>query len=296
MIAERREAMPQAVRADLRKAAAYGTGAGLCGWNCRHTFGPYIEGSPPVWSEEQLAELDTPKYEYNGKKLTEYEASQQQRYNERQIRRWKREESAMKAAGLDSSEAAAKVKEWKGRQQEFLAQTGFKRQYGREQVINTTKNVGISVDISAENGRIKSTTDGNGVLTLQISQTVQTIGKIDIQKYKCVTPEIMTDEVIITDERIGHIKERHPNDYERFCSYIPQIVEDPDYIIEANKPNTAVVLKEIQTSGEKFKLILRLKVDSDPDGYKNSIMSFWLIGDTTWRKTIKNKKVLYKRE
>ena len=278
---------------DFKKSTGYGTGAGLCGWNCRHTFGPYIEGSPPVWSEEQLAELDAPKYEYGGRKLTEYEASQQQRYNERQIRRWKRDEAAMQAAGLDSSEAAAKVKEWQGRQQEFLSRTGFKRQYGREQIINTTKNVGVSVDIFEENGRIKSTTDRNGA---SILQTVQTIGKIDIQKYKCVTPEIMTDEVIITDERIGHIKERHPNDYERFCSYIPQIVEDPDYIIEANKPNTAVVLKAIQTSGERFKLILRLKVDGDPDGYKNSIMSFWLIGDTTWRKTIKNKKVLYKRE
>lgn len=119
---------------DFKKSTGYGTGAGLCGWNCRHTFGPYIEGSPPVWSEEQLAELDAPKYEYGGKMLTEYEASQQQRYNERQIRRWKREEAAMQAAGLDSSEAAAKVTEWQERQQEFLAQTGFKRQYGREQI------------------------------------------------------------------------------------------------------------------------------------------------------------------
>ena len=121
---------------DFKKSTGYGTGAGLCGWNCRHTFGPYIEGSPPVWSEEQLAELNAPKYEYGGRKLTEYEASQQQRYNERQIRRWKREEAAMRAAGLDSSEAAAKVKEWQGRQQEFLAQTGFKRQYGREAIAN----------------------------------------------------------------------------------------------------------------------------------------------------------------
>lgn len=129
---------------DFKKSTGYGTGAGLCGWNCGHSFGPYIEGSPPVWSEEQLAELDAPKYEYNGKKLTEYEASQQQRYNERQIRRWKREEAAMKAAGLDSSEAAAKVKEWHGRQQEFLAQTGFKRQYAREQIaVANSKNRGI---------------------------------------------------------------------------------------------------------------------------------------------------------
>ena len=57
---------------DFKKSTGYGTGTGLCGWNCRHTFGPYIEGSPPVWSEEQLAELNAPKYEYGGKMLTEY--------------------------------------------------------------------------------------------------------------------------------------------------------------------------------------------------------------------------------
>ena len=128
----------------FRQSTGYGSGSGLCGWNCRHSFGPYIEGSPPVWSEEQLSELDAPKYDYNGKMLTEYEASQQQRYNERQIRRWKREEAAMKAAGLDSSEATAKVKEWQGQQQEFLSQTGFKRQYGREQIaVANSENRGI---------------------------------------------------------------------------------------------------------------------------------------------------------
>ncbi len=68
------------------------------------------------------------------------------------------------------------------------------------------------------------------------------------------------------------------------------------YIIEANKSNTAVILKEIEEQGEKFKLVLRLKVESDPAEYKNSIMTFWYIGDTTWRKSLKNKKILYKRE
>ncbi len=125
---------------------------------------------------------------------------------------------------------------------------------------------------------------------------VHTVGRIDRNIYKCITDDIVTDEVIITDERIQHIKERHPNDYERFYSYIPKIIENPDYIIEANKPNTAVVLKEIEEQGEKFKLVLRIKVESDPVEYKNSIMTFWHIGNTTWRKSLKNKKVLYKRE
>lgn len=125
---------------------------------------------------------------------------------------------------------------------------------------------------------------------------VHSVGKIDKNIYKCITEDIVTDEVIITDERIGHIKERHPNDYERFCSYIPEIIAHPDYIIEANKPNTGVILKEIEEHGEKFKLVLRIKVEGDPDEYKNSIMTFWHIGETTWKKSLKNKKVLYKRE
>lgn len=54
----------------------------------------------------------------------------------------------MKAAGLDSSEATAKVKEWQGQQQEFLSQTGFQRQYGRERVFGANPKAlpdGISV-------------------------------------------------------------------------------------------------------------------------------------------------------
>jgi len=125
---------------------------------------------------------------------------------------------------------------------------------------------------------------------------VQIVGRINIQIYRCVTDSIETDEVIITDERIQHIQERHPNDYERFMSYMPEIIQEPDYIISANKDHTAVILKEIVDNGEKFKLILRLRVKSDPSGYKNSVISFWHIGETTWKKTIKNKSILYKRE
>ena len=117
---------------DFRAATGYGRVDGLCGANCRHTFSPYIEGSPPVWSEEELKKLDEPKYEYNGQKLTEYEASQIQRNNERQIRRWQREYAAMEAAGLDTSEAATKIRHWQEEQNAFLKETGLERQYDRE--------------------------------------------------------------------------------------------------------------------------------------------------------------------
>ena len=61
-----------------------------------------------------------------------------------------------------------------------------------------------------------------------------------------------------TDERIQHIKEHHPNDYERFSKYFKDIVQTPDYIVSANRPQTALILKEINENGEKFKTALRL--------------------------------------
>ncbi|MBR4193561.1 MAG: hypothetical protein IKO68_00130 [Oscillospiraceae bacterium] len=105
---------------DFRSSTGYGTGAGLCGWNCRHTFGPYIEGSPRIWTDEKLEELSAPKYEYQGEKFTEYEARQKEKYFDRQITRWRREAEAMKAAGQDPAEAQAKVKAWERRKSDFV--------------------------------------------------------------------------------------------------------------------------------------------------------------------------------
>ncbi len=119
---------------DFRSSTGYGTGAGLCGWNCRHSFNPYVEGSPRAYSEKLLEEYNAKKYTYDGKKLTEYEASQVQRHYERQIRRWKRENAAMQAAGLDTTESAMKIHSWQKRQKDFIRQTGLKRQAEREQV------------------------------------------------------------------------------------------------------------------------------------------------------------------
>lgn len=119
---------------DFRTSTGYGTGAGLGGWNCRHSFGPYVEGSPRIWSEEELKKLNAKDYTYNGEAMTEYEASQQQRYFERQIRKAKREEIALEAAGQDASEAKARVAYYQKKQADFLDQTGLKRQYERENV------------------------------------------------------------------------------------------------------------------------------------------------------------------
>lgn len=40
-----------------------------------------------------------------------------------------------------------------------------------------------------------------------------TVGKIDVEKYRVVSPDIRTDEVIITEER-------HPGELERYAGYL----------------------------------------------------------------------------
>ena len=123
------------------------------------------------------------------------------------------------------------------------------------------------------------------------------IWEIDTHIYECVTNDIVTKEVIITDERIQHIIERHPDDYEDYYTYLKDIVEKPDYIIESNKPNTALILKEIILSEEKrFKTVLRLKTSADTPAYKNSVITFMKINDKEWSRLIRNKRILYKRE
>ncbi len=122
------------------------------------------------------------------------------------------------------------------------------------------------------------------------------VGKIDIEIYNCITKDITTDEVIITDERIQHIKEHHPNNYEQYYSYMRSIIENPEYIIEANKPNTALILKSFSNGNETFKTVLRLITSSDNSKFKNSIITFMKIIEKEWNRLLKNKKILYKSE
>ena len=75
-----------------------------------------------------------------------------------------------------------------------------------------------------------------------------------------------------------------------------EIVEAPEFIIEANKPNTALILKSFEEEGIPFKTILRLVTSSDNADFKNSIITFMKINEKEWERLIKNKKILYKSE
>ena len=111
---------------DFEQATGYGTGAGLCGWNCRHTFFAVFPelGDPPTWTEESLQELNARNIEYNGKLYTQYEVNQMQRARERNVRKWKKRYLAESAAGSDTTDSAMRLKAARQSLSEFAKATG----------------------------------------------------------------------------------------------------------------------------------------------------------------------------
>jgi hypothetical protein len=119
---------------DLRKATGYGKAWGLGGVNCRHNFHPYIPGTSRAYSKKQLEDFEAKNTEYNGKKYTEYEASQIQRGIEREIRKQKRVVASLEAAGQDASAERKALREAQKAYTDFSKQTGLKKQSARTQI------------------------------------------------------------------------------------------------------------------------------------------------------------------
>lgn len=157
----------------------------------------------------------------------------------------------------------------------------------------TIQNSKSNIEKSNDSGMIKAKDSNNNETVVD---DVHKIGKINIDIYKCVTEDITTDEVIITEKQIQHIKERHPNDYEMYFNYAKEIVENPDYVLQANKPYTAFILKHIVENGKNYQIILRLKTSDDPNEYKNSIITFLKVSDKRYNRYLRTKKILYKAE
>ena len=85
---------------------------------------------------------------------------------------------------------------------------------------------------------------------------VHIVGKIDKEIYRCITEDIRTNEVIITDNQIQHIKDRHPEVYNKVLSNIQEALRVPDYIIRDKHEYTGLVVKRIISAGRFFVLML----------------------------------------
>ena len=126
---------------------------------------------------------------------------------------------------------------------------------------------------------------------------VYKIGKIDREIYKCITEDIRTDEVIITDERIEHIRERRGDEfYARYSSLFDEILRTPDYIFREKREHTALVCKRIVEDEKYVNLVLRIAIETDNPEYKNSIITAIGESEKRFAQRLRNNIVLYKNE
>lgn len=267
---------------------------GLFHPNCQHDMAVYVPGQTDRRAGHDISAEGRRKDEQG------YNNRQKQRYYERMVRRWKRRQAAA-LTPEDEREARGHVAQWQKKLRTLTTEAHLRRKYERE---------GGRVTLSDEAKRLKPLQIGeSGSIikrTLEVEETapsstkesvadVHFLCKIDKDIYSCVTQDIATDEVVLTNERIQHIKDRHPEDYERYFIYIKRILQEPDYILE-DAPNTALILKEFKEDDRMFRLVLRLKTSSDPHQFMNSVLTFMKTNPKKWQQNIRNKKILYKRD
>ena len=121
------------------------------------------------------------------------------------------------------------------------------------------------------------------------------LGKINIEILKSEFGTLQTDEIIVTDERIDHIKIRHPEDYSLFATYGASSVSDPDFVIKDEK-NKGTVFMVKKLPNTNLNVVVRVVLESDDIKLKNSVMTFYRLRDKNLKKLIEKNALLYKKE
>lgn len=116
---------------ELVSVCGLGDVTGLCGANCYHDYLPFIPGvSVRTYTDEQLQEMiveeNTPK-EYYGKQYTTYEALQEQRRREREIRATRQQVRLLQEGGADEKTIILKKARYQGQLQNYV---DFSRKMG----------------------------------------------------------------------------------------------------------------------------------------------------------------------
>ena len=107
----------------LQSVCGLGTVTGLHGANCYHDYSPFIPGvSARTYSDDQLQEMldeeNTPK-DYYGKSYTTYEALQEQRKMERNMRATRQQVKLLQAGGADEKDVILKKAKYQGQLQKY---------------------------------------------------------------------------------------------------------------------------------------------------------------------------------
>lgn len=127
---------------------------------------------------------------------------------------------------------------------------------------------------------------------------MQHIANLDREKLGIYNELLITDEVILTDERLfEHILLLHREEYSELRPYIKEIIEYPDYILEDSKHvATLIFIKRIENIDKFGRVVIRIAVKGEQEHLKNSIITLMKLNKRTWKQTLKNKgKIIWKK-
>lgn len=137
---------------------------------------------------------------------------------------------------------------------------------------------------------------GDDVIVNKQNGVIHSLGILDWEIYDCISRDHVTDEVIITEEQMVHIWERHPEAYIDTMHYVRDILDNPDYIFRDKRHNTGLVVKKIQNDGDSSLLVLKIVTSDDKKDYKNSVITSWKITEKRLNNYLRNKDIIYKKE
>lgn len=130
---------------------------------------------------------------------------------------------------------------------------------------------------------------------IQKKENMKILGKINPKPLIAAFGMIQTDEVIITNERIDHIKERHKEDYISFFQYTADTISHPDFIIkDCKNPGTVFMIKRLPETS--LNVVVRVALSTDKTNLKNSVMTFYRLREKNLKKLISKNELLYKKE
>lgn len=277
---------------------------GLCGYNCRHSFTPFLPGV----SQNHNKPIDT---EANRRA---YELSQTQRAMERRIRAQKRKCTALHTAVKNCEDPAGKAKlqekytqsakhlqDQNAAYAKFCEENDLKPYHERLAVAGWDHSAASTASAAARQSWTSAeAVDARQVQTQQAPpvQAPPVIAKLDVQRYSCVAEHIRSSDVILTEKQKEHIIERRGKEfYDKYSPYFKEIIENPDYIFKDKKyENTAIASKTISLNSKNISVVVRIAVEGDEPWRKSSVITVMCENEKRYRQRVRNNIILYKRE
>lgn len=103
----------------------------------------------------------------------------------------------------------------------------------------------------------------------------------------------LNPNVELTTERMEHIRQHHPEDYDLCMKHVDEVIAAPDLILEDHKnPMTAMFIRSFGTEG--INVVVKLTLLRD-DNQRSFVVTVHPVGARSIKKLERKNKVVYNR-